>query len=136
MSRFSYGYYKQNFYIDYYMMRFHGDRVSPERKRYVRRMTRGLPGPRTTSLRDNSYTDAASPENWHTVYTADGESWYDFIIIMDDGVTDDQMREMEDALRLTIGCAFDCTGRPFTRWFSWTRTPAGIAIIHAIGLDI
>lgn len=75
-------------------------------------------------------------EEWRTLYSEDGESWYEYCIIEDCGKTDEEIQDYVDGLERHIYSQYDCTGRPFTRWIHWKRVPAGIVIVHALGLDL
>lgn len=76
-------------------------------------------------------------EDWRTVYANEyGESWYEYCIFQDDGETDEEIQDYVDSLVLHNYSQYDCTGKPFTRWTHWKRVPAGIVIIHALGLDV
>ena len=73
-------------------------------------------------------------------YDEDGEGCREYGILPEDGTetTDEEIREyIRDYIELPeINSPYDCTGKRFTRWVDYKRTPAGIVIIHAIGLDI
>ena len=73
-------------------------------------------------------------------YDEDGEGCKEYGILPEDGTetTDDEIREyIKDYIELPpINSPYDCTGKRFTRWVDYKRTPAGIVIIHATGLDI
>ncbi len=74
-------------------------------------------------------------KQWRTVSDNDGETCIDFIIIPDNGHTDE---EIEDFVHDTVYCysAYDFpTGRMITTFFSYSRVPCGIAIIHHRGID-
>lgn len=77
-------------------------------------------------------------EEWRHVYDEDGESGYDFCIMVDDGETEDEIREYaESAVGYPPICSpYDCTGKRFTRWISVNRVPMGFAVIHSWGLDV
>lgn len=78
-------------------------------------------------------------EAFRTLYDEEG-GYKEYGILPEDGTptTDDEIREyIEDNIKLPpIYSPFDCTGRHFTRWVDYKRTPAGIAIIHSVGMDI
>ena len=73
-------------------------------------------------------------------YDEDGEGCKEYGILPEDGTetTDEEIREyIKDYIELPpINSPYDCTGKRFTRWVDYKRTPAGIVIIHATGLDI
>ena len=70
-----------------------------------------------------------------------GESGYHYRIFKSadpDDWTDEDIEEyiMSEVGYGHINSPYDCTGRLFTRWCSWSKTPAGIVMIHAWGLDV
>ena len=73
-------------------------------------------------------------------YDEDGEGCKEYGILPEDGTetTDEEIREyIKDYIELPpINSPYDCTGKRFTRWVDYKRTPAGIVIIHATGLDV
>lgn len=79
---------------------------------------------------------------WRHVYDDDYEGGKHFCLLPDrpeDPYTDDEIREYiedSDVYYGRVNSPYDCTGKRFTRWISWKRTPAGIALIHSWGLDI
>lgn len=79
-------------------------------------------------------------EGWRSFN--DGETGTDYRLLPDnpdDPYTDDQIREYiedSDVYYGRINSPYDCTGRRFTRWIDWKRTPAGIVLLHSWGLDI
>jgi hypothetical protein len=76
-------------------------------------------------------------ENWRRICTDEsGENWCDYRIIADNGQTDEELDEYAEVLKIHNYSAYDCTGRPFTRWVHWKRIAAGIAFIHAMALDV
>lgn len=78
-------------------------------------------------------------EAFRTRYDDDGGR-VEYGILPEDGTetTDEEIREyLHDCVALPhINSPYDCTGQPFTRWIDYKRTPAGIVVIHSIGLDI
>lgn len=77
--------------------------------------------------------------SWRTHMDADGEYGYDYTIIPDRGETDEEIKEFMYDSPVYLGRSnspYDCTGKAFTRWWSFKRTPAGIALIHAWGIDV
>ena len=71
-------------------------------------------------------------------YRYEGESGYEYIIMKDDGSTDDELSDWFDSSVAypPINSPYDCTGKRFT-WFKHiNRTPAGIVVIHGWSLDI
>ena len=79
-------------------------------------------------------------EEFRVRYDEDGEGSIEYGILPEDGTetTDEEIREyIRDYVELPeINSPYDCTGKRFTRWVDYKRTPAGIVIIHAIGLDV
>ena len=76
--------------------------------------------------------------DWRHGYKYDGESGYDYIIIPDDGSTDDELSDWFDCevAYPPIYSPFDCTGKRFTWGKHINRTPAGIVVIHRWSMDI
>ena len=76
--------------------------------------------------------------DWRHGYKDDGESGYDYIIIPDDGSTDDELSDWFDCevAYPPIYSPFDCTGKRFTCGKHIKRTPAGVVVIHRWSLDI
>lgn len=78
-------------------------------------------------------------EDWRRVYSDEyGEDGYDFRILKAEGWTDE---EIEDYIMSEVGyppiCSpYDCTGKRFTSWTSWSKQPCGIVMIHSFGLDV
>lgn len=99
-----------------------------EKRREIRRINRYREDPLAKSMR----------EDWRHVCDEDGEGGYDFCLMSDDGVTEDEIREYaEDAVGYPPICSpYDCTGKRFTRWITVKRVPAGFAVIHSWGLDV
>lgn len=79
-------------------------------------------------------------KEFRTRYDEDGDGCKEYGILPEDGTetTDDEIREyIKDYIELPpINSPYDCTGKHFTRWVDFKRTPAGIVIIHSIGLDV
>lgn len=77
-----------------------------------------------------------NPE-WKIYYSDDSEYWSEAVILPDDGVTDDEtVNEFVRDIEVTINSSYDCTGKPYTCWVHWSRQPAGIVIVHRLGLDV
>lgn len=91
----------------------------------------------------NSYCydqlSASIMDSWRCVSADGGETGYDYTIIPDEGQTDEEIAEyMHDSI---VYCGhpnspYDCTGERVTLWWSFKRTPAGITLIHAWGIDV
>lgn len=81
-------------------------------------------------------------ERWRGTIDEDcGESGYDYRILPTenpDDWTDDDIDEyiMCEVGYPPINSPYDCTGKRFTMWTSWSRQPIGIVMIHAWGLDV
>lgn len=76
---------------------------------------------------------------WRTIASEDGESGYDFRISKE--ALDWEDLEIEETMEDQVGCSpinspYDCTGRRFTAWTHFSRTPAGVVMIHHWGLDV
>lgn len=69
---------------------------------------------------------------WRTVSDDNGETGTDFIIIPDNGETEEDIKEIVyDSVFCGYGdLLIDCTGKRCTRSWGYRRTPCGIAIIH------
>lgn len=54
--------------------------------------------------------------------------------------TDEEKRRFEEDNRIYTGCAYDCSGRPFTRWIEIfnieTSFGAKSVVYHSIGYDV
>ena len=76
--------------------------------------------------------------DWRHGYKYEGEGGYDYIIIPDDGSTDDELSDWFDCevAYPPIYSPFDCTGKRFTWGKHINRTPAGIVVIHRWSLDV
>ena len=74
-------------------------------------------------------------ETWRRIWTGN-ESWCDYRILEDSSLTDDQLDEFAESIKVHNYSAYDCTGRPFTCWVHWKRVPAGIVFIHAMAIDV
>ena len=77
-------------------------------------------------------------KDWRHGYKYEGEGGYDYIIIPDDGSTDDELSEWFDCevAYPPIHSPYDCTGKRFTWGKHINRTPAGIVVIHRWSLDV
>lgn len=77
-------------------------------------------------------------EEFRVLYDEEG-GYKEYAVLAEDGPTSDD--EIEDFIKYhvllpEINSPYDCTGQHFTRWVYWKRKPAGIVIIHSVGLDI
>ena len=78
-------------------------------------------------------------EAWRHNGSEDGESGVDYIIIPDEGQTDEELDEFVKSSEVyypPICGPYDCTGKRFTWGWAYTRWPCGIVIIHRWGLDV
>ena len=75
-------------------------------------------------------------DHWRTVSTDNGENCTDFIILPDNGQTDE---DIEDFVHCSVYCprySYDfATGRVITLSWHFKRTTYGIIIIHERGID-
>lgn len=52
-------------------------------------------------------------------------------------LTDEEIQEMVDDMRLVICSWYDCTGQRFTQWITTHRNPSGlVSYVHCMGLDV
>ena len=123
----------------FFMLHHYPALVPPAGKRRVRRSLKAIRDPLARSLRDHTLAEAFNdPCAWRTGRRGpdDDESITDYVIVRDDGLTDDDMADVERELRLDICSSYDCTGRLFTAYFAWKRLPCGMAIVHRKCLDV
>lgn len=78
-----------------------------------------------------------SKQIWRTVGDSDGMTGTDFIIIPDNGETDE---DIEEFVRDTVFCGYgdlliDCTGKKCSWGWYARRVPCGIAITHDWAYD-
>lgn len=96
---------------------------------------------------DRNYTDQLMKpitEEWRTIVDDPEDialSGYDYRIFRTetpDEWTDDEIEEfiMDEVGYPPICSPYDCTGRRFTSWVSWSRQPVGIVMIHRWGTDL
>lgn len=112
----------------YELMRVAKAKVRADTKRQYRAKAKCFHDPLAKPLTEASRT-RQDPNDWEsmTEYGIDpGLSDY----------TDDELREFFEEQEICILSPYDCTGKVFTRWISWSRTPAGVAFIHRKGLDV
>lgn len=115
------------------------DKINEWRRVYVRRIRDRL------KKIDSEFPDPLAKsltEDWRGHIDKEyGESGYHYRIFKSadpDDWTDEDIEEyiMSEVGYGRINSPYDCTGRRFTRWCSWSKTPAGIVMIHAWGLDV
>ena len=79
-------------------------------------------------------------DDWHRCYDQSKcgeEDYIEYGIFEADGMTDEEIQEHVDDMRLEIHSPYDCTGKDFTVWIKWHRNPSGlVSVIHYIGLDV
>lgn len=77
-------------------------------------------------------------ENWRRRYSDDGEYCTEYTLLPSGDWTDEDIREYIDSSVVfpPINSYYDCTGKPYTCYVYWNRTPAGVAMIHRWGLDV
>lgn len=108
----------------YYEFLRDGFKPTPDLKRQVRRSLKTCDDPLAKSLREES----------RFYYQEDGESMYEYgLANWLHWKDDDIQRAVRDMERHS---AYDCSGKMCTRWISWKRTPVGVAIVHAMVLDV
>ena len=108
----------------YYQFLLDGFKPSPHLKRQIRYDSQRGYDPLAKSLREES----------RFLYRHDGESMYEYgLAKWLDWTDDDIQRAVRDMERHSV---YDCSGKMCTRWISWKRTPAGVAIVHAMVLDV
>ena len=89
------------------------------------------PDPLSVSLRDG----------WRS-HSSDGESGTDYRILPEDPAdpwTYEELSEYMHDSPVFCGHGYgphDCTGRRYTLYWDYTRTPAGVVLIHQWGTDV
>ena len=107
-----------------------------DRKRYLRK--------RILKINIDFPDPLAKPvtEEWRTVYNECGEGGKDYMILPytsgNREWSDDDIKEyiMSQVGYPPIYSPYDCTGKRFTEWVSWSRQPVGIVMIHSWGVDV
>jgi len=61
---------------------------------------------------------------------------YGFLPAWTVDASDEEIDDYVDSLRMEIHSPYDCTGKRFTHYINWKRTPAGVAYVHESGLDL
>ena len=96
---------------------------------------------RIASINRHRIDPLAKPmtQEFRTLFDEEG-GYTEYGIVEEDGTetTDEEIEEyIEKCIKLQeINSPYDCTGQHFTRWVDYKRTPAGIAIVHSVGMDI
>lgn len=81
-------------------------------------------------------------DGWRRIYSDEyGEDGKDYrILVVEDPAdwTDEDIEEyiMDKVGYPPINSPYDCTGKRFTAWTSWSKQPVGIVMIHSFGLDV
>lgn len=76
-------------------------------------------------------------DDWHVLYDEDGEGWKEYGFFEAEDMTDEEINEYVEAMRVEIHSPYDCTGKAFTMWIDWHRNPCGwISVVHRLCLDV
>lgn len=52
-------------------------------------------------------------------------------------LTDEEIEELKEGMRLVIRSPYDCTGKLFTEWITVHKNPSGlVSYVHHMGLDV
>lgn len=52
-------------------------------------------------------------------------------------LTDEEIEELKEGMRLVIRSPYDCTGKLFTKWIAVHKNPSGlVSYVHYMGLDV
>lgn len=63
--------------------------------------------------------------------------WTEYGFFNVEDMTDEEIQEAIDEMRIEINSPYDCTGKVFTMWISWHKNPCGLlSVIHRKGLDV
>ena len=112
----------------YYTLLYWGARIPDDLKRRYRKEAKKYYDPLARSMRDGV---------WRAYYSEDNpDSWTEYTIMPDNGITDEEMKELVDDMWIEIRSMYDCTGKAFTQNIHWARTPAGIVLVHRKGIDV
>lgn len=96
-------------------------------KYVLKRAYRGKQAKKTLSLLEEPRT-AYPEDDWETAIEY-GFLGYD--------MTDEEIQEAIEAMRLVIHSPYDCTGKLFTRWITVHKNPSGlVSYVHNMGLDV
>ena len=110
----------------YYEFIREGFNPTPDWKRQVRRSLKTRGDPLAKSLREDS----------RFYYREDGESMYEYGLADWLHWTDEEIKRAVRDMERHNTTPYDCSGKMCTCWISWKRTPAGVAIVHAMVLDV
>ena len=111
----------------YYEWLLMGLPASDNYKRRIRAATKSFRDPLEKSLM-NEERYYYPPNNW--------ESVYEYGIATCDDETDEEIDAWVRGMERHNASLYDCSGKLCTSWISWKRTPVGIAIVHAMTLDV
>ena len=65
------------------------------------------------------------------------EAWTEYGFFEAEGMSDEEIQECIDDMRIVICSPYDCTGRELTLWIDWHRNPCGlISVIHRKAIDV
>lgn len=113
----------------YSLLRAAKDKVRADTKREYRAKAKRFHDPLAKPLTEE-------PRTWYDP-ERDYESMSEYGIDPSlSDMTDDELREYFEEQEIHINSPYDCTGKIFTRWISWKRTPAGVSWVHRKGLDV
>ena len=77
-------------------------------------------------------------EDWHYVTTDKkyGETWAEIGFFEAEGMTDEEIQEYVDEMKMYVTSPYDCSGQVFTWLISWHRNPCGwISVVHRKAID-
>ena len=99
--------------------------------RYIfKRSYRGKQAKKTLPLLEEPRIGYKDENDWETAYE------YGFLSHRTD-LTDEEIQELKDGMRLVICSPYDCTGKWFTRYIATHRNPSGlVSYVHCMGLDV
>lgn len=81
-------------------------------------------------------------DGWRSQIDAEnGEDGKDYRILVVENPDDWKDEDIEEYIMDNVGyppinSPYDCTGKRFTAWTSWSKQPVGIVMIHSWGLDV
>ena len=109
-------------------------RYTEQRREYYRSIDRNHVDPIAKPLTEKWRTIIDDPDD----IALSGRDYRIFMTETPDEWTDDEIEEfiMEEVGYPPICSPYDCTGKRFTSWCSWSRQPIGIVMIHCWGTDL
>lgn len=127
--------------IYFLLMRMNPMALDPYLKRRYRKSIQVRnQDPLAKSLRDHRWRDfwMCGTDLWRRRYNDEcGESWVEYTIMPDfKEESDEEIQRSIDELEVTISSPYDCTGKPFSRFIHWSRTPCGIVIVRHMSIDV